>query len=226
VRSANHGFTLVIKDNIATTELPTTCASKILKGYVPSEDAFVTRQLQQAGMITLAKSNMDEFGMGSHSRYSAYGPVGNGRLGTPTLLSAGGSSGGSALAVARDLAHIGLGTDTGGSVRLPAAYMSVIGFKPSYGLISRTGVIPYAHSLDTVGILARSVLDIRLTFGRSSISNLRANVDSPRSPCLPGSRRPYMSGSKFSKTSVLDKTQEKESRGGKRIGIVSVCQLH
>ncbi|KAI1618583.1 amidase [Exophiala viscosa] len=105
---------------------------------------------------------MDEFGMGSHSMNSAYGAVTNGR--GFKALSVGGSSGGSALAVAAKLAHVGIGTDTGGSIRLPAAYMSVLGFKPSYGMISRKGVIPYANSLDTVGIIARSAEDIRLTF--------------------------------------------------------------
>ena len=115
----------------------------------------------------LAKTNMDEFGMGSHSMNSAYGAVTNGR--GFKALSVGGSSGGSALAVAAKLAHIGIGTDTGGSIRLPAAYMSVVGFKPSYGMISRKGVIPYANSLDTVGIIARSAEDIRLTFGLSAV---------------------------------------------------------
>ncbi|KAJ9609997.1 Trimeric GatFAB AmidoTransferase(AdT) complex subunit [Cladophialophora chaetospira] len=164
LRSANQGFTVVIKDNIASVELPTTCASKILKGFVPSENATVTKLLESAGMVTIAKTNMDEFGMGSHSTNSAFGAVVNGEAAKKYQLSAGGSSGGSALAVARDLAHIGIGTDTGGSIRLPAAYMSLVGFKPSYGLISRVGVVPYANSLDTVGILAKSPLDTRLTY--------------------------------------------------------------
>ncbi|KIW66675.1 hypothetical protein PV04_05984 [Phialophora macrospora] len=164
LKSANHGFTVVIKDNIVTVELPTTCASRILKGFCPSEKATVTKLLEKAGMVMVAKTNMDEFGMGSHSLHSAYGPVVNGQAARKDHLSAGGSSGGSAVAVAADLAHIGIGTDTGGSVRLPAAYMSLVGFKPSYGLISRVGVIPYANSLDTVGILAKSTLDVRLTF--------------------------------------------------------------
>jgi aspartyl-tRNA(Asn)/glutamyl-tRNA(Gln) amidotransferase subunit A len=124
--------------------------------------------LEQAGMVLLAKTNMDEFGMGSHSRNSAFGPVTNGgsARGTadPDALSVGGSSGGSALAVAAKLAHIGIGTDTGGSVRLPAAYMSICGFKPSYGRISRNGVIPYANSLDTVGILSRTADEARRMF--------------------------------------------------------------
>jgi aspartyl-tRNA(Asn)/glutamyl-tRNA(Gln) amidotransferase subunit A len=149
-----------------TTELPTTCASRILKGFCPSHNATVTKLLEKAGMTMVAKTNMDEFGMGSHSLHSAYGAVVNGETAKKDQLSAGGSSGGSALAVARDLAHIGIGTDTGGSVRLPAAYMSLVGFKPSYGMISRVGVVPYANSLDTVGILAKSAHDIMLTYGK------------------------------------------------------------
>lgn len=115
-------------------------------------------------MHILAKTNMDEFGMGSHSIHSAYGAVHNGKISHDGTLSVGGSSGGSALAVAERLAHVGIGTDTGGSIRLPAAYMSLVGFKPSYGMISRRGVVPYANSLDTVGIIATSVADVRLTF--------------------------------------------------------------
>ncbi|EXJ68830.1 uncharacterized protein A1O5_07762 [Cladophialophora psammophila CBS 110553] len=164
LKSANHGFTVAVKDNIVTATLPTTCASRILKGFCPPENATVTKLLEKAGMVLVAKTNMDEFGMGSHSTHSAYGPVVNGGSVKRDHLSVGGSSGGSALAVAKDLAHIGIGTDTGGSVRLPAAYMSLVGFKPSYGMISRTGVIPYANSLDTVGILAKSAIDVRLTF--------------------------------------------------------------
>ncbi|KIY00786.1 uncharacterized protein Z520_03451 [Fonsecaea multimorphosa CBS 102226] len=164
LKSANDGFTVAIKDNIVTADLPTTCASRILKGFCPAEDATVTKLLEKAGMVLVAKTNMDEFGMGSHSTHSAYGPVVNGGAVKSDHLSVGGSSGGSALAVAKNLAHIAIGTDTGGSVRLPAAYMSLVGFKPSYGMISRTGLIPYAHSLDTVGILAKSATDIRLTF--------------------------------------------------------------
>ena len=158
---------MAVKDNINTYRLPTTAASDILRGFQPSQDATVTSLLERAGLLLMAKTNMDEFGMGSHSINSAFGPVTNGRR---DALSVGGSSGGSAVAVAQNLAEYGIGTDTGGSVRLPAAYMSVVGFKPSYGFISRNGVIPYANSLDTVGIIARDVLDIRLMFGTSSLS--------------------------------------------------------
>jgi len=125
-------------------------------------NSTVARRLEDAGMVLLAKTNMDEFGMGSHSTHSAFGPVYNG-VGD-AALSVGGSSGGSALAVAAGTVHTAIGTDTGGSVRLPAAYLGLVGFKPSYGRISRYGVIPYSNSLDTVGIIAKSCLDIFLTF--------------------------------------------------------------
>lgn len=123
-------------------------------------------QLKQRGARVVGKTNMDEFGMGGHSMHSVYGAVAQelphpDKPGETVLLSAGGSSGGSALAVAKGLADVALGTDTGGSVRLPAAYCGVAGYKPSYGLLSRYGVVPYANSLDTVGLLARSVGEIR-----------------------------------------------------------------
>jgi len=160
--SANHGQVIAIKDNIATRSLPVTCSSEILRGYNAPEDATVVRLLKQAGMLVLAKTNMDEFGMGSHTTHSAFGPVMNGSH--SNAISVGGSSGGSAFAVAADLVKFALGTDTGGSVRLPAAYTSLVGFKPSYGLVSRNGVIPYANSLDTVGIIAKSCMDVFLLF--------------------------------------------------------------
>jgi aspartyl-tRNA(Asn)/glutamyl-tRNA(Gln) amidotransferase subunit A len=110
----------------------------------------------------VVKANMDEFGMGSHSTHSVYGPVQN-YIGN-AARSAGGSSGGSAIAVATDQCYLALGTDTGGSVRLPAAYTGLAGFKPSYGIISRQGIVPYANSLDTVGIIAQSCFDILHAF--------------------------------------------------------------
>lgn len=116
----------------------------------------------------MGKTNMDEFGMGGHSTNSHYGPVAQ-ELEDGTKLSAGGSSGGSAVAVATGAADLALGTDTGGSVRLPAAYCGVVGFKPSYGMISRHGVVPYANSLDTVGFMARDVKTISTQFDHSSL---------------------------------------------------------
>ncbi|TVY31661.1 Glutamyl-tRNA(Gln) amidotransferase subunit A, mitochondrial [Lachnellula subtilissima] len=153
---------VAIKDNIATADLPTTCASGILKNHQSPFEASVVEQLRSTGAPIMGKTNMDEFGMGSHSTNSFFGTVTN----PPPFdrLSVGGSSGGSAVAVAQKLVNIAIGTDTGGSVRLPAAYSGVVGFKPSYGVISRWGVVPYANSLDTVGILARSCKQVFKTF--------------------------------------------------------------
>ncbi|KAI6366748.1 hypothetical protein MCOR25_005110 [Pyricularia grisea] len=152
----NGTFTLAVKDNIATQAHPTTCASNILRDYTSPYEATVVRQLRSHGARVVGTTNLDEFGMGTHSTHSAHGPVAS-----PAGRSAGGSSGGSAVAVAAGHVEVALGTDTGGSVRLPAAYNGVVGFKPSYGMISRYGVVPYANSLDTVGVLARSVARIR-----------------------------------------------------------------
>ncbi|TVY42401.1 Glutamyl-tRNA(Gln) amidotransferase subunit A, mitochondrial [Lachnellula occidentalis] len=153
---------VAVKDNIATAELPTTCASGILKNHQSPFEASVVEQLRSIGASIMGKTNMDEFGMGSHSTNSFFGTVTN----RPPYnrFSVGGSSGGSAVAVADKLVDIAIGTDTGGSVRLPAAYSGVVGFKPSYGVISRWGVVPYANSLDTVGILARSCMKVFKAF--------------------------------------------------------------
>ncbi|OLN96570.1 Glutamyl-tRNA(Gln) amidotransferase subunit A, mitochondrial [Colletotrichum chlorophyti] len=157
-------FNLAVKDNIATLGLPTTCSSAMLFSHSSPFEATVVRQLRERGAHIVGKTNMDEFGMGSHSLNSIHGPVLNPLSSTPT--SAGGSSGGSAVAVRTGEADIALGTDTGGSIRLPAAYCAVVGYKPSYGMLSRWGVVPYANSLDTVGLLARDVDSIQnLVYG-------------------------------------------------------------
>lgn len=157
------GQLIAVKDNICTSDLPTTAGSGILKAFTSPYDATVVKQLRDAGAIIAGKTNLDEFGMGSHSTHSLFGPVKQkGEQGEE--LSAGGSSGGSAVAVATGQCVAALGTDTGGSVRLPAAYTGVVGFKPSYGLISRWGVIAYANSLDTVGILAKDIPQTRRVF--------------------------------------------------------------
>ncbi|KAK3668402.1 Trimeric GatFAB AmidoTransferase(AdT) complex subunit [Elasticomyces elasticus] len=159
------GKTVAVKDNIVTKDLPTTAASKILTDYIPPFDATVVKLLQQHGAIISAKTNLDEFGMGSHSQHSHAGAVLSPFSKNGVPLSPGGSSGGSAVSVATGQCWAALGTDTGGSVRLPAAYTGIVGFKPSYGLLSRWGVIQYANSLDTVGILARSVADTKHLYG-------------------------------------------------------------
>ena len=158
------GKTIAIKDNITSSRSRTTAASKILSTHSSPIEATVVQLLRSHGAIVSAKTNLDEFGMGSHSQNSNHGAVLSpySRNGVP--LSPGGSSGGSAVAVATGECWAALGTDTGGSVRLPAAYMGVMGFKPSYGLLSRWGVIPYANSLDTVGVITNSSQDARVLF--------------------------------------------------------------
>ncbi|RDW66808.1 glutamyl-tRNA(Gln) amidotransferase subunit A [Coleophoma crateriformis] len=168
---------LAVKDNISTTQLPTTCASGILQGYQsPFEAHVVERLCDNDGCLIVGKTNMDEFGMGSHSLNSFSSPVINGSSltrDTTQALSAGGSSGGSAVAVQVGQAFTALGTDTGGSVRLPAAYTGQCGFKPSYGRVSRWGVIPYANSLDTVGFFGRSVADVYPVYRKASMPDDR-----------------------------------------------------
>ncbi|KAJ0415551.1 amidase [Aspergillus carlsbadensis] len=164
-KSRLDGRLIAFKDNICTRDLPTTCASKSLETFTSPFNATVVEQLEKAGAIVAGKTNLDEFGMGSHSIHSHFGPVKSARCGDAGHLSAGGSSGGSAVAVATDQCYSALGTDTGGSVRLPAAYTGIVGFKPSYGLVSRWGVVAYANSLDTVGILAKRTSVVRDVFG-------------------------------------------------------------
>ncbi|KAI8142544.1 amidase signature domain-containing protein [Fennellomyces sp. T-0311] len=162
------GAPIGIKDNFCTTTLPTTCGSKILEGFVSPYDATVVRRLKEAGAIIMGKTNMDEFGMGAANIFSNYGTVINPHHksdGHPNKRRvAGGSSGGSAAAVASGMCIAALGSDTGGSVRLPASYCGVIGYKPSYGRCSRHGLVTYANSLDTVGILAQDVESARLVY--------------------------------------------------------------
>jgi aspartyl-tRNA(Asn)/glutamyl-tRNA(Gln) amidotransferase subunit A len=140
----------------------------------------------------IGKTNMDEFGMGSHSTNSQNGPVRNNVV--PRLpRSAGGSSGGSAMAVLNEQCRVALGTDTGGSVRLPAAYTGLIGFKPSYGRLSRYGVVPYANSLDTVGIIGRDCKDIIRVFGEhKNLHLLRQMLNSTREVGQIRFSRPHM----------------------------------
>lgn len=148
-----------LKDNMCSTDQPTACASNVLRGYMSPYDATVVKLLKQSNSVAImGKTNMDEFAMGSNNEHTIYGRPSNPRfLDQGKEVSTGGSSGGSAAAVAAGMCDAALGTDTGGSVRLPSAYCGVVGFKPSYGRISRHGVISYAQSLDTVGILSENV---------------------------------------------------------------------
>jgi aspartyl-tRNA(Asn)/glutamyl-tRNA(Gln) amidotransferase subunit A len=153
------GVPLALKDLIATEGLPTTCGSRILENWVPPYDTTVTRRVRDAGLVVLGKTNMDEFAMGSSTEHSAYGPTHN-----PWDLERipGGSGGGSAAAVAAFEAPLAVGTDTGGSIRQPAAVTGTVGVKPTYGGVSRYGLVALASSLDQAGPCARTVLDAAL----------------------------------------------------------------
>jgi aspartyl-tRNA(Asn)/glutamyl-tRNA(Gln) amidotransferase subunit A len=158
-RGPLHGIPIAIKDNIDTSGTRTTAGSKLFDDRVPTEDAFVIAQLKQAGAVLLGKTNLHEFAMGGSSATTYFGPVRN-----PWALdrTPSGSSGGSAAAVIAELAPAALGTDTGGSIRMPAAYCSLVGLKPTYGLISLRGIFPLIYSLDHCGPLARTVEDAAL----------------------------------------------------------------
>lgn len=159
--SVLEGIPMTLKDNLSTDGIETTCCSNILKGYVPIYDATVWKTLKEQGAVLLGKTNMDEFAMGSSCETSCFGGAHNPHN---TAHVAGGSSGGVASAVGGNLAVYGLGSDTGGSIRQPASFCGLVGLKPTYGAVSRYGLIAYASSLDQIGPIATTVEDAAVVF--------------------------------------------------------------
>ncbi|MDV7075825.1 Asp-tRNA(Asn)/Glu-tRNA(Gln) amidotransferase subunit GatA [Gordonia amicalis] len=200
------GVPLALKDVFTTTDAPTTCGSKILEGWVAPYDATLTTRLRDAGIPVLGKTNMDEFAMGSSTENSAYGPT---RNPWDTTRIPGGSGGGSAAALASNQAPLAIGTDTGGSIRQPAAVTATVGTKPTYGTVSRYGLVACASSLDQGGPCGRTVLDTAL------LHEVIAGYDPRDSTSIDAPVRPVVEAARAGATGDLK---------GVRVGVVK--ELH
>ena len=216
------GIPVAVKDIFCTEGMPTTAGSRILEGYVPPYTATAVRRLDAAGARVLGKTNMDEFAMGSSNENSAYGPVLNpwDRARVP-----GGSSGGSAAVVAGGLAPCAIGTDTGGSIRQPAALCGIVGLKPTYGAISRYGMIAFASSLDQCGPLTRDVTDAALLLaameGRDTCDSTSVGIEGgiaapePRGPEGPALRGPGRARRATRSTPACARSSRRRWRGSR-----------
>ena len=227
------GIPIAVKDNICTLGLPTTCGSRILEAYVSPFAATAVRRLERAGAWILGKTNLDEFAMGSSTETSAYGPTRN-----PVDLDRvpGGSSGGSAAAVAAGVVPVALGSSTGGSVRQPAAMCGVVGVKPTYGRVSRYGLVAFASSLDHIGVFARSVRDAAhvleaiagcderdATSGRQEIPRAAALDDVDLSGAAIGVPGEYLgAGLDGRSRRLFERAVETAERGGARVVPISL----
>jgi aspartyl-tRNA(Asn)/glutamyl-tRNA(Gln) amidotransferase subunit A len=213
------GLGVAVKDNICVRSLQATCASRILRGFSPPYSATAVQRIESEDGIILGKTNMDEFGMGNTTQNSAYGPTLNP---WDTSRVPGGSSGGSAAAVAAGMASVALGSDTGGSVRCPSSFCSVLGLKPTYGRVSRYGLIPYANSLEQIGPIARDAETLSLLFGAiaghdaEDATSSREPVRSPEGDSLKGLRVGRIK--EFFGEGAQQKVKERVTDAGAKLG--------